>query len=119
MVGKRIQAALFVVLALAAIASLASCGGDGDDDSGGSGDEPTVVTGAGDIQAKVDEFRGLLGPDNGGAPDGDPDGRREINWDAVPDEVAAPNALPPDFFNGTEDPTARGALLETPGDAVA
>jgi hypothetical protein len=107
-----------MLLALAAIASLSSCGGDGDGDSGAGGEEPTVVTGAGDIQAKVDEFRGLLGPDNGGAPDGDPDGRREINWDAVPDEFAAPSALPPDFFNGKQNPTARGALLETPGDHV-
>jgi hypothetical protein len=78
-----------------------------------------VVTGAGDIQIKVDQFRGVLGPDNGGAPSGDPEGRREINWDAVPDELAAPDALPADFFNSKQDPTARGALLETPGDHVA
>jgi hypothetical protein len=117
-VVNRFGTALLVALALAAIASLASCGGDGD--GGGDGtQEPTVVEGAGDIQAQVDEFRGLLGPDNGGAPEGDPDGRREINWDAVPDELAAPNALPADFFNGRQDPTARGALLETPGDNVA
>jgi hypothetical protein len=119
MVVNRFGAGLLVVLVLAAIASLSSCGGDGDDGSGAAGEEPTVVTGAGDIQAKVDEFRGLLGPDNGATPDGDPDGRREINWDAVPDELAAPNALPGDFFNGKQDPTARGALLETPGDHVA
>jgi hypothetical protein len=118
-VGNRFQAAPLMVLALVAIASLSSCGGDGDDESATGGQEPTVVTGAGDIQAKVDQFRGLLGPDNGGAPKGDPGGRREINWDAVPDELAAPNALPSDFFNGKQDPTARGALLETPGDHVA
>jgi hypothetical protein len=118
-VGNRFQTALLVMLALAAIASLSSCGGDNDNESGAGGQEPTVVTGAGDIQAKVDQFRGLLGPDNGGAPKGDPDGRREINWDAVPDELAAPNALPADFFNGKQDPTARGALLQTPGDHVA
>jgi hypothetical protein len=116
---NRFGTALLVVLALAAIAGLASCGGDGDDESGASGGEPTVVTGAGDIQAKVDQYRDLLGPDNGGAPEGDPEGRREINWDAVPDDLAAPNALPADFFNGKQDPTARGALLETPGDNVA
>jgi hypothetical protein len=118
-VGNRVQAGLLVPLALAAVASLSACGGDGDSDSGADAQEPTVVKGAGDIQANVIEFRSLLGPDNGGAPDGDPDGRREINWDAVPDELAAPNALPPAFFNGKQDPTARGALLETTGDHVA
>jgi len=119
MVGDRFQAGVLMMLALAAIASLSSCGGDDGDESGAGGQEPTVVTGAGDIQIKVDQFRGLLGPDNEGAPNGDPEGRREINWDAVPDELAAPNALPADFFNAKQDPTARGALLETPGDHVA
>ena len=80
---------------------------------------PPLIEGAGDIQPQVDEFRALLGPDNEGTPDGDPEGRREINWDAVPDELAAPNELPGDFFNSDEDPTARGAVLETPGDHVA
>jgi hypothetical protein len=119
MVVNRLEAGLVVILMLAATASLSSCGGDGGDEAGTGGQEPTVVTGAGAIQTKVDQFRNLLGPDNGGAPNGDPEGRREINWDAVPDELAAPNALPADFFNGKQDPTARGALLETPGDHVA
>jgi hypothetical protein len=92
--------------------ALASCG---DDD----GSEPTVVSGAGDIEPLVEEYRALLGPDNGGAPEAHGSGRREINWDAVPDEFAAPDALPSDFFNFTEDPRARGAVLETPGDHVA
>jgi hypothetical protein len=37
----------------------------------------------------------------------------------VPDEFAAPNALPGDFFNATTAPRARGAVLSTPGDHVA
>jgi hypothetical protein len=61
-----------------------------------------IVTGTGDLRAAVKRFRKLLGPN-----------RREINWDAVPDEFASPNALPPNFFN------ARGAELKTPGDHVA
>lgn len=110
--------ALAVVVASGAI--LASCGGDDEEgESATEGGKPTVVRGAGDIEATVDEFRGLLGPDNGGAPEGDPDGRREINWDKVPDALAAPNALPADAFNAKQDPGARGALLETPGDHVA
>ena len=91
---------------------LAGCG-----DGGGS--EPTVVSGAGDLHGLVDDYRALLGSDNGGAPEAHESGRREINWDAVPDEFAAPNALPSDFFNDTEDPRARGAVLETTGDHVA
>jgi hypothetical protein len=78
-----------------------------------------VVKGAGDITAKVDEFRALLGADNGGGPNQYSSGRREINWDGVPDELAAPNALPSDFFNAPTEPRARGAVLETPGDHVA
>jgi hypothetical protein len=81
--------------------------------------KPTVVTGAGDIRPTVDEYRGLLGPDNGGGPDRHASGRREISWDSVPDQYAEPNALPPDFFNAATAPRARGAVLETPGDRVA
>lgn len=44
------------------------------------------------IQAGVDTFRADLGNDNG---DGGsyPTGRREVDWDDVPDEAAAPNTL--------------------------
>jgi hypothetical protein len=78
-----------------------------------------VVRAAGDIRAEVDRYRNLLGPDNGGAPGGHAQGRREINWDSVPDRFAEPNALPGDFFNASTAPRARGALLTTPGKHVA
>lgn len=78
-----------------------------------------VVRGAGDIRPAVNRFRRLLGPDNGGAPGRRSTGRRELNWDGVPDELAAPHALPGDFFNATVAPRARGAVLRTPGDHVA
>jgi hypothetical protein len=77
---------------------------------------PTVVAGAGDITLIVAAYRALLGdPNNGGAPVAHDTGRREINWDGVPDQLATPNFLPGDFFNATTDPRARGALLATPG----
>src|SRR5262245_66654442 len=51
-----------------------------------------------DIQATVDAFRAFLGTNNG-VGGSFPDGRREINWDAVPADFAAPNNLPANFFN--------------------
>jgi|GEM_PF-742572 len=80
-----------------------------------AGSQPQVVTAAGDITAAVDQFRALLGPDNGGGPGGDPNGHREINWDGVPDEFSAPNDYSADFFNQAEAPRARGIVLTTPG----
>ena len=85
-----------------------------------TGVRPTqIVKAAGNINRAVARYRALLGPNNGGAPGGYATGRREINWDGVPDELARPNALPADFFNGREDPRARGAVLLTPGSGVA
>jgi hypothetical protein len=80
--------------------------------------KPTVVKASGDITDAIEEYRALLGDDNGGVPESFPSGRREINWDAVPDEVARPNEYPPDFFNAQEEPRARGAVLDTPGDSL-
>lgn len=80
---------------------------------------PTVISGSGDISAVVEEYRNLLGPDNGVEPGSKgPSGYREINWDGVPDELAAPNFLPADFFNAPEAPRARGASFSTPGEGI-
>ena len=57
-----------------------------------SGASPT------DIQTAVEDFRAFLG-DNNGVGNSFPDGRREINWDAVPDAFSAPNNFPANFFN--------------------
>jgi hypothetical protein len=80
--------------------------------------QPTVVTAAGDIDSSVARYRALLGPDNGGEAGSKPGGRREINWDGVPDTAAAPNFLPADFFNAAQAPRARGARFATPGAGV-
>jgi hypothetical protein len=79
---------------------------------------PVVVSAAGEISAAVERYRALLGPDNGGEPGSKPSGRREINWDKVPHDMAAPNLLPGDFFNAPTAPRARGAHLATPGRGV-
>jgi hypothetical protein len=45
------------------------------------------------IQAAVDQFRNDLGPLNPNVAMTFPTGRREINWDGVPDAFSAPNNL--------------------------
>jgi hypothetical protein len=65
-----------------------------------------------DIQASVDDFRALLGVLNPNVPGSFPSGRREINWDGVPDAFSAPNNLPANFFNAN---SPRGAVFFTRG----
>ena len=64
------------------------------------------------IQASVDAFRAVLGTLNPNVVGSLGSGRREINWDGVPDNFSAPNAFPGNFFN-TNSP--RGVVLGTPG----
>lgn len=69
-----------------------------------------------DLQGFVNQFRNDLGPNNGNSPvNGDPNGRRQINWDALPDGLADPNPFPGDFFNGNTSPRARGIEFEATG----
>ncbi len=65
-----------------------------------------------DIQGAVDDFRADLGGVNNGADAPSASGRREINWDGVIDELAAPNNLPGNFFNAI---SKRGVVFATPG----
>ena len=65
-----------------------------------------------DIQVAVDDFRAFLGPLNPNMPGSFPSGRREINWDGVPDAFSAPNNLPANFFNAN---SPRGAVFFTGG----
>jgi hypothetical protein len=77
--------------------------------------QPVVFEASGatpaDIQTAVDAFRTFLGP-NRGVGGTFPDGRREINWDGVPDAFSAPNLLPANFFNSN---SPRGAVFFTLG----
>jgi hypothetical protein len=59
------------------------------------------------IQAAVDQFRADLGPNNG-IGGSFTTGRREINWDGVPNGVASPNPISGDFFNVN---SPRGAIF--------
>src|SRR5688572_13228491 len=80
---------------------LASCSKDkeNNDDNG----NVVVISGTGDINQKLNEFRQLLGDQLNTTP-GVVGGRREINWDGVPEEFLN-KKLPNDFFNPT-GPTA-------------
>ncbi len=61
----------------------------------------------------VNAFRSAIpGPNNLSNPGPLATGRREINWDGVPDAKAAPHLLPADFFKVT---VPRGLLMNTPG----
>ena len=62
------------------------------------------------IQATVDQFRADLGGSNNGVGGSFKTGRREINWDGVPDNFAAPNFLPVDFFNAN---SPRGVVFSS------
>lgn len=59
----------------------------------GSGANPAA------LQTLVDQFRSDIGGTNNGVGGSFVGGRREINWDGVPDNFAEPNNIPTNFFN--------------------
>lgn len=81
---------------------------------------PEIYTTAGDdavdIEATVEEYRAALGDLNPFEPTNFEDGRRQINWDAAPDAISAPNEFPFDFFNFNASPRARGIEFKTNGE---
>ena len=81
-----------------------------------SGNQITVVKATGDIQAKVDAFRALLGPLN--TTPNAKGGHREINWEGVPLSLEN-KTMPIDFFNptGANAPAAnqRGLVYSNQG----
>jgi len=81
----------------------------------------TVFSAAGgnaaSIQPTVDAFRSALGSLNPNDGTARASGRREINWDAVPDNASDPVLFPGDFFaqtfNGANAGRTRGAAFTT------
>ncbi len=69
-------------------------------------------TNAAGIQGTVDAFRANLGTLNPNTAGSVGSGRREINWDGVPNTFASPNNLPANFFNVN---SPRGVVFSTPG----
>lgn len=66
-----------------------------------------------EIQSTFQAFRDDIGGNNNGAATGPiASGRREIDWDGIPDAFSAPNSMPANFFNQN---SRRGAVFFTPG----
>lgn len=75
-----------------------------------------VGANAASISSAVADFRTSLGALNPNLAGSFGAGRREINWDGVPNALAAPNGLPANFFNVN---SPRGVVLSTPGTGFA
>lgn len=80
---------------------------------------PVVRQGSGanaaGLQATVDLFRTDLGGANNGVGGSFTTGRREVNWDGVPDNFSEPNNFPPNFFNLN---SPRGIIFNSIEDAT-
>lgn len=67
------------------------------------------------IESSVDQFRADLGGSNNGVGGSFTTGRREINWDGVPDQFSEPNNFPANFFNVN---SPRGVVFNAVEDAT-
>jgi hypothetical protein len=96
-----------------AAVAIAACSNDSVTSPGPVLPQATVLTATGSIATKVDEFRNLLGPSNGGTAGEQPSGRREINWDgAGANPFDNKNDFPASFFNSN---VKSGAVFTTAG----
>jgi len=101
------------LVALAAVAVIAACSDDTVTNPVPVLPQATVLTATGNVAAKVDEFRNVLGPSNGGTAGEQPTGRREINWDgAGANPFNNKNDFPANFFNTN---VKSGAVFTTAG----
>ena len=97
-------------LTLGAVATIATAAALAPGAQAAAGTQRTAAgPNAAAIQAAVDAFRADLGGVNNGNLGTFPGGRREINWDAVPDSASDPNPFAGGGFLN------RGALFATPG----
>jgi len=116
-IAREQRAIRTLLVCLSVVLVAAACADDYDDDYNPVEPVPptaTVITATGNITAKVEEFRLLLGdPRNGGTVVGPAaSGRREVNWDGVAAPNVNTNAFPSDFFAKT---TKLGLKMSTPG----
>jgi hypothetical protein len=116
-IAREQRAIRSMLLALSAVLLVSACDYNNDDDYNPTEPVPpaaTVVTASGNITAKVDEFRLLLGdPKNGGTVAGPaPSGRREVNWEGASGVNVNTDAFPTNFFNTS---TKVGLVTTTPG----
>jgi hypothetical protein len=116
-ITREQRAIRVLLLAMSSALLIAACYDSNDNDYSPTEPPPpeaTVVTASGNVSAKVDEYRQLLGdPRNGGTVPGPaPAGRREVNWDGVSGANVNTNTFPGDFFAVT---TKLGLLMSTPG----
>src|SRR5688572_21801727 len=81
-------------LALVTAATLGLSGCNGSNNSGFANVRATVISGSGNIQDEIDQFRALLGALNAPGTAGQATGRREVNWDGVGDAFSNANNLP-------------------------
>ena len=102
--------------AIACMSLLSACNSKNDEPSPSV--QFTEIQGSGDITSKIEAFRVLIGNQLNTTPN-QTSGRREINWDGVPDNLTNTEAFPGDFFNSTDNAVAagrkRGAVFSTPG----
>ncbi|MFL5603886.1 MAG: hypothetical protein ACJ77R_10865 [Gemmatimonadaceae bacterium] len=104
-----------MLIALATIATVVACSDDKvtAPPPPPPGPQATVFTASGNIAAKVDEFRNLLGTANGGTAGEQTTGRREVNWDGVgANPFDNKNDFPASFFNTN---VKAGAVFTTGG----
>lgn len=101
------------LLALLIIMLTASC----NKDENTINESPTIIAATGDINASLDQFRQLLG-DQLNTTTGLVTGRREANWDGVPEQLLG-QKLPSDFLNPVGEQAAvsnqRGLIYSTAG----